>query len=307
MIVVCGEALVDLIRSAAGESYLPRPGGSAANVAVALGRLGEDVTLLARLSKDRFGELLREHLRRSLVRLDDAVDAGEHTTLAMADLLPGGDATYTFYIDGCADGRWKAAELPATLPAGAALHVSGSLALAVPTMGDALESLIRRERRHRVISLDPNPRPTISPDPDSVRARLSTWLPLADIVKIGTEDLEWAVPGQPYELVARQWRLRGSALVVITRGGEGVYALGPDGPVDLPANPVELVDTVGAGDAFMAGLLAALAQADLLTRERLATLRTAELSEALRFAQRVAAYTCSRPGADPPWLEELRL
>ncbi|GIJ51521.1 fructokinase [Virgisporangium aliadipatigenens] len=306
MIVVCGEALVDLIRSAAGESYLPRPGGSAANVAAALGRLGADVTLVARISQDRLGELLREHLRRSLVRLEHVVDADEHTTLAIADLLPGGDAAYTFYIDGCADGRWRADELPAALPDGAALHVSGSLALAVPTMGDALEGLIRRERRHRVISLDPNPRSTISPEPDSVRARLSTWLPLADIVKIGTADLEWIAPGQPYELVARQWHLRGCALVVVTRGGKGVYALGPDGPVDLPANPVELVDTVGAGDAFMAGLLAALDRAELLTRDRLSRLGTPDLSECLRFAQRVAAHTCARQGAEPPWLEELR-
>ena len=303
MIVVCGEALIDLVPAPGGGAYVPRPGGSPANVAVALGRLGVDVTLLARLSTDYFGRLLRGHLTQSMVDLSFAVSAVEQTTLAVVNLDPGGDAGYSFYIEGCTDGNWRVEELPTALPPGAALHVSGSLAMAVPAMGDTLEALLRREHGRRVVAFDPNPRPALSPDANAVRERLDRWLALADIVKVSSEDLEWLAPGQSYEEVAREWREYGPAVVVITRGGNGVYAHGPAGPCALAAHPVVLVDTVGAGDTFMAGLLAALG--GRLTRDALARLDAEDLTDALRFAQRVAAITCTRVGADPPWHYEL--
>jgi fructokinase len=309
MIVVCGEALVDLVPTdnavvpqAGGSALIPQPGGSAANVAVALGRLGVDVSLLTRLSEDRFGRLLRAHLAESRVDLSAAVSAKEHTTLAVVDLDDHGDAVYTFYVDGAG---WSASEFPSALAPGAALHVSGSLAIALPAMGDAIEALLRRERGQRVISFDPNPRPTLTADIPAARARLDAWLGLADIVKVSAEDLAWAAPGESVEEVARHWRERGAALVVITRGGDGVYALGPSGPCALPANPVVLVDTVGAGDSFMAGLVAALERSGNLTPAGLAGLGRTELADSLRYAQRVAAITCARPGADPPWQHEL--
>jgi fructokinase len=300
VIVVCGEALVDLVPS--GKALVPQPGGSAANVAVALGRLGQDVSLLTRLSGDRFGRQLRVHLTESQVDLTDAVSARENTTLAVVDLDTAGDAVYTFYLDG---EHWRADDFPATLPAGAPLHVSGSLALALPAMGDAIEALLRREHGSRVISFDPNPRPLLTPDVAAFRKRLDAWLTLADIVKVSAEDLGWAAPGQSIEQAAQDWRARGAALVVITRGGDGVYALGPHGPCDLPANPVDLVDTVGAGDSFTAGFLASLPPDRVAHPAHLADLDSPTLTEALRYAQRVAAVTCSRPGADPPWLREL--
>ena len=305
MIVVCGEILIDLVPERAGGAYAARAGGGPANVAVGLGRLGVDVAFLGRLAQDRFGALLRDHLHASRVGLDLVVRPPAPTTLAVVNLDPAGGATYDFYVDGCADGTWHPEELPETLGAAGALHVSGSLALAVPTMGVALDLLLTREQPQRVITFDPNIRPSLVRDEAAVRARLARWLGLADLVKASEEDLAWVAPGQPVEATARQWRELGPALVVVTRGGKGVYALGPAGPVDLPTEPVTIVDTVGAGDAFMSGLLAALDQQGWLTRPALAGLTLAQVADALAFAQRVAVVTCTRVGADPPWRDEL--
>jgi fructokinase len=309
-IVVCGEALVDLVPAAGGEGYVARPGGSPANVAVALGRLDVPVSLLARLSTDHFGQLIRGHLAKSHVDLSLAIETADRSTVAMVSLGADGDAGYTFFIEGGADDGWRADALPA-LPADAvALHVSGALALALPAMGDAVESLLLRERGRRVITFDPNPRPALTPELPALRERLERWVRWADIVKVSDEDLAWTYPGQSVPEVAARWLNNsgapdGPALIVVTRGGDGVYARGPGGERDLPAQPVDLVDTVGAGDAFMGGLLASLYRAGRLSRPELRSLGLAELDESLRYAQRVAAATCGRTGADPPWRDEL--
>jgi len=305
MIIVCGEALIDLVPTSTRDAYIPRPGGGPANVAVALGRLGQDVALLTRLPKDHFGRLLRDHLLQSNVDLSFAAETSEQATLAVVNLETAGDADYSFYLDNHVDAGWCVEELPARLPANAALHVSGSLALAVPLMGDTLEVLIRREHPHRVITFDPNPRPALTTDPAELRARLHRWLALADIVKVSADDLAWTMPGQSIEEVAQQWHDEGPTLVIITRGAAGVYALGPAGRIALTGATVRIVDTVGAGDAFMAGLLAALNHANLLNRDRLARISGAEQVNCLHYAQHVAEITCGRAGADPPWLSEL--
>jgi fructokinase len=287
LIVVCGEALVDVV---GGVAY---PGGSAANVAVALGRLGVDVALLTRISTDHYGQLLEEHLTAAGVQLSSGVRTAEPTTVARVELGPAGDAVYTFEIEGTTNGAWP--ELVTVLPADAILHVCGSFALARPAMGDPIEAMVRSERQHRIVTFDPNPRPTLAADPEDVRTRLYRWLALADVVKLSADDLAWVAPGESIVDTARLFQERGPELVVVTRGAGGAYALGPDGPVELPAEPVALVDTVGAGDAFMAGLLTCLRSVPPQS------LTTADLTAALRFAQRVAALTCARVGADPPW------
>jgi fructokinase len=214
-----------------------------------------------------------------------------------------GDAQYSFYVDGCADGGWSVDELPAVLPVGPVLHVSGALALARTDMADAVEALLRRA--DRVVTLDPNPRPVLAHDPGALRARLQRWLPLAQLVKVSDDDLAWLSPGHSIADIAERWRALGPAVVVVTRGRDGVYAQSAGGEVALPAPPVDLVDTVGAGDAFMGGLLAALLRAGLLSPDALSTMDISALQPALGYAQRVAAVTCSRVGADPPWLDEL--
>ncbi|PSL44590.1 fructokinase [Saccharothrix carnea] len=304
MIIVGGEALVDLVPDRSG-GYLPIPGGSPANTAVGLGRLGTPTALLARLADDRLGALLRAHLETSNVDLRYLAASTAPTTLAVVDVDRDGVADYSFYIDGCADGGWQVADLPSALPPDAALHVGGSFALAVEPMAAVFETLLSREHPQRVITFDPNIRPSLIGDDTAVRARLRRWLGMVDVVKVSADDLRWIAPGRPLADVVSEWHDQGAALVVVTRGAEGVHASGPTGHVDLPALPVDVVDTVGAGDAFMAGLLAAFDRNDLLTRTNLTTVTHVELTDTVTYAQRVAAITCTRPGADSPWFDEL--
>jgi fructokinase len=305
MIIVCGEALVDLVPTPGGDGYLAKPGGSPANVAVGLGRLGLDNRLLARLSRDHFGQMIRRHLLDSRVDLSLAVDAPQPTTVAMVGLSAAGDAAYTFYVADATDGAWHLDDIPTVLAPGAALHVSGSLAMAVPSMHVSIDALLRREHGQRVISFDPNPRPALTPDIGVLVTRMREWVELADVVKVSEEDLAWTFPDRAIDEVAATLRECGPAVVIVTRGGDGVYALGPAGAVSLPAPMVELVDTVGAGDAFTAGLLASLEIGGHLSPSALRVLTEENLLKALQFAQQVAAITCSHSGADPPWLAEL--
>lgn len=306
MIVVCGEALIDLVPLAgATEGYGARPGGSPANVAVGLGRLGTPAALLARLSDDPFGRLLAAHVQAAGVDTSWVLQAAEPTTLAVVSLDDEGRAEYAFYVDGAADGGWRVEDLPAALPDGAALHVAGSLALGVPSMGDAVEALLQREHGRRVLALDPNLRPRLTRDEAGLRARLDRWLPLVDLVKVSSDDLAWLAPDETVEQVAARWRALGPALVVVTLGADGVHADGPHGSVALPGLPVDVADTVGAGDAFMSGLLCALDEAGDLDPARLAGLPPERLRAALLLARSVAAETCRRVGADPPWRAEL--
>ncbi|MCR3754523.1 carbohydrate kinase family protein [Lentzea californiensis] len=304
MIIVGGEALVDLVPDRVG-GYRPLPGGSPANTAAGIGRLGTQTALLARLADDRLGALLRTHLETSNVDLGYTAHSAAPTTLAVVDVGLDGAADYSFYIDGCADGGWQVTDLPAALPPDAALHVGGSFALAIEPMAAAFETLLSREHPHRVITLDPNIRPMLIEDHATVRARFQRWLGMTDVAKVSTDDLRWIAPDRPLAEVVSEWHEQGPALVIVTRGAEGVYASGPSGLVELPGLVVDVTDTVGAGDAFMAGLLAALDRNDLLTRTNLHTLTHAELVDTLAYAQRVAAITCTRSGADSPWFDEL--
>ena len=304
MIIVCGEALIDLVPGDRS-TYRPRPGGSPANVAVGLGRLELEVALLARIAEDGFGRVLRQHLAESNVDLSLAITSDEPTTLAVVTLDDDGKAEYAFYVDGSADGGWHQDELPAELPGSGALHVSGSLALGVDSMGDTLEQLLVRERPLRVLTFDPNLRPALAHNPTALRERLDHWITLVDVVKIGSDDLEWLAPGEPVDQIAETWLGRGPSLVVVTLGADGVYALGPDGPIELLGEVVKVADTVGAGDSFMGGFLAYLEEHGNLTKDGLKNISTPDLTDALKYAQHIAAITCSRLGADPPWKHEL--
>lgn len=315
MIVVAGEALLDLVpeppqvaadsRPTGTLRYRAHPGGSPANTAVAIARLGTPVSLLARLSGDGPGRDIRAHLQRNGVDLRFAVPAAEPTSLAFVDLRSDAAAEYTFYVASTADWQWRSEEMPPRLPEDAtALHV-GSLAVALPPGGAVLEQLVRRETGRRVVSLDPNVRPALVAGQPGYRDRLAALVALSDLVKVSVEDLAWLRPGEPPEEVAPGWCGDGARLVVVTRGAQGVTGWTAGGSVHRPAEPVRLVDTVGAGDSFMGGLLDWLHRNDRLRPGGLGFLSRAELDEALAFAARVAAVTCSRPGADPPFAAEL--
>jgi fructokinase len=295
VITVVGEALVDLIED------LPHPGGSPANVAVALARLGRPVRLLTQLGRDAHGELLRAHLRDNGVELapGSLVDAAR-TSSARTHLSADGQASYEFDIG------WRRFE-PPVLDAPACLH-TGSLATMLAPGAEAVLAMVRACRHYSIICFDPNCRPSLVDDREATRDRVEAMVAESDLVKASLDDLAWLYPGRAHQEVGRDWLERGARLVVVTLGGDGAWAGTPHRSATVQASPVKVVDTVGAGDAFTAGLLFALGEAKLLDAARradLASLDEPALTGLLAFASRVAAVTCTRRGADPPTLAEL--
>jgi fructokinase len=310
VIVVAGEVLVDLVEEQDG-LFRAVGGGSPANVAVGLARLGVPTQFLARLGTGRFGEIVRTHLADNGIGLAYAVTTTAPTTLAVVSVTEGGQASYDFYVDGTADWGWTQDELPASLPSDAVALCTGSLALAVEPGATVLTALMRRERGRGAVTvvLDPNLRPSLVGPRARAHDRLRAQVELADVVKVSDEDLRWIAPGEPAEGVAAGWLGAGPALVVLTRGTDGATAMARGGArVDLPARPVDVVDTVGAGDAFTAGLLDGLGRQGLLGPggpDRLAGCNATSLRGALERATVVAALTCARRGADPPTAAEV--
>jgi fructokinase len=305
VILVCGEALIDLAPAPdrAG-AYLPHPGGGPFNTAVALGRLEVPVAFLGRLSTDPFGRRLRRHLADNGVDVGFVVDATEPTTLALVALSDDGHASYGFYVDGTADRGLLPGDLPTPLADDvAAIHL-GSLALALDPPATTLVEFVRREKGERVVSVDPNVRGAVIADRDGYVRRIDRLMAVSDVVRVSADDLAWLAPGGGMA-AARGWLETGAALVVVTLGGEGCVGLRAGGEVSVPAEPVAVVDTIGAGDSFNAGLLTWLFRAGRLRRDRLEAMSDGELADALRFAGRVAAVTCSRAGADPPRASEV--
>ncbi|MGQ5261895.1 carbohydrate kinase family protein [Micromonospora sp. ZYX-F-536] len=304
MIVVAGEALIDLVVTAEGQRAVP--GGSPANVAVTLARLDQPVRLLARLGADAYGGQLADHLTANRVDLGWAVRAEQPTSVAVATLNASGQASYEFRLVGTADWQWTPQELPdlAGSPA-TALH-TGSLALALAPGAQVLEDLLGRERRRDglTVSIDLNLRPGIVSDRAAEQARVERQISLAHLVKASDEDLAWLYPERTVADVMAAWRASGVCCAVVTCGGDGAWLLAPDGSThQQPAVPTTVVDTVGAGDAFTGGLLAALADLDALgdrPADRLAAVSAGQWDVVLRQAATVAALTCGRRGADPP-------
>jgi fructokinase len=304
-IVVAGDALIDLTPTTTvrgQRAYEPHPGGSCLNVAVGLGRLGVPTAFLARLSTDAFGQMLRAQLAESGVQPTYFVDTDDLTTLAAVHLR-GGHATYSFHAQRAAD-RGLLPEHLMPLPAGAALHL-GSIALVLEPVASTLEWLMQREAGSRVVSLDPNVRPGLISDRVAYLDRFEGWLRLVDILKASDEDLAWLYPRLSQDDVVAAWHAAGIPLVLITHGERGASASTRSASARVKAPAVAVVDTVGAGDAFMSGVLVHLHERHLLEREALRSLDTATLSDLLEAACFVAADTCKRAGAEPPRRQDL--
>lgn len=305
MIVVCGEALIDLVPDdSSAARWTAIPGGGPANAAVALARLEVPAALLARLSGDTFGRRLRGHLGDNGVDLSLAVPAAEPTTLAIVELDETGAASYRFDLHGTADWQWTDAELSAELPLEVRAVHTGSMALTLPPGGRVIEAFLVRAREHHTISIDPNVRPSLGVDVADLREMVDRWCGLADVVKASSDDVAVLYPDADPEVVAERWRSLGPAVVIVTLGADGALAVTSAGTVRLPAPPTTVVDTVAAGDTFTAGLLTWLHNAGALGG-RLHDLAESTLLEAIRYGLAAAAITCSRPGADPPWLREM--
>lgn len=305
MIVVCGETLIDLVH-VDGELWRALPGGSPANAAVALARLGTPTAMLARISGDAFGLRLRERLIENAVDTRFVIDAVEPSSAAVVDLDSSGAARYSFYLNGTADWQWDVAEVPLSFGSDVAAIHTGSMALFLPPGGAVLETMLVRERANRVISIDPNVRASICPDVNRYRETVERWLTLAHIVKASADDVAWLYPDRPVGDVLLEWSGRGPSLVVLTLGTDGAVARTSSGAlVQAPGFEVDVVDTIGAGDTFSAALLHALSELDCLDVAALASLATSQLEIAVRFAVQVSALSCTRAGADPPYGQDL--
>lgn len=308
MILNCGEALIDMLprESAAGEpAFVPCPGGAVFNTAIALGRLGVAAGFFSGLSSDLFGQMLKRALAHSGVDAGLAHRSDRPTTLAFVTLTDG-HASYTFYDENTAGRMLLPADLPA-IPSEVRAMFFGGISLPAEPCGSAYEALMLREAPARVTMIDPNIRPGFIRDEAACRARLARMIGMADIVKVSDEDLRWLEgPGMIAEL-ARRLLDKGPKLVFVTEGATGAHGVSASYEVFAPARKVAVVDTVGAGDTFNAGVLAALDRADRLDKGALSQADEALIRACLDLGIAAAAVTVSRAGANPPWQDELCL
>lgn len=300
-IVVAGEALIDLIVSADG-TIAAIPGGGPYNTARTIARLQGDVAFLGRISSDGFGRRLRAGLEADGVRTDLVVATDDPTTLAVAELDKHGTASYQFYVDGTsASGVLDADTARAAGSAPHALHV-GTLGLVLEPIGSSLERLVATMPDAALVMLDPNSRPSATRDPDAFRARIGRLSARADVVKVSDDDLAFLSPRLSVDVAIDRLLAAGVAVVLRTDGGRAVEIRGTSFRTVVEVPRVQVVDSVGAGDAFGGGFLAAWMAAghrrsDLADQDAVVA--------AAAFAVRVASVTVTRAGADPPTLAEV--
>jgi fructokinase len=300
--LVIGEALIDVVARPDG-TRAQHPGGSPANVALGLGRLGRRVDLLTWLGHDADGDLVRRHLRGSGVNVLQGNRSALRTPVATANLDATGTASYEFDLE------WDLPETWDEEPGHPLVVHTGSIATVLQPGGAAVAKIVARSRATSTITYDPNLRPVLMGSPAHALPVVDALVRLADVVKVSDEDLAWLHPGVAPAEIAEEWSRSGPSLVVVTHGGEGAFASTSAGArISVAAPKVQVADTVGAGDSFMGGLIDGLWSADLLGADRRAALREVDeptLRAVLERCVRIAAITVSRPGANPPTAAEL--
>jgi fructokinase len=314
MILCCGEALIDMIPAEhEGRTvFLPCPGGSPYNTAIAIGRLGVPAAFLGRLSKDFFGEMLIERLNRNGVGTELAARSDQHSTLAFVRLEPGKEPQYIFYTQDTADRSFSSEDLPPRLPPDIRCILFGSISMTMEPVASTIEALIQRESAREdapLISMDPNIRPFMIPHRDAYVRRFEGWLAKTAVIKISEADLDFIYPGLGLEKSLQRLIQAGPQLAVVTLGPKGALGLLRRGGgmvrVSAPAVDLPVLDTIGAGDTFHGALLSWFALKGKMSRSALEALGEDELYEALFFANKAASLVCGRRGAEPPVLGEV--
>lgn len=306
MILCSGEALIDMLprTTSDGENaFAPHAGGAVFNTAIALGRLGVSTGFWCGLSRDMFGQQLQHALTASGVDFSLAPISGRPTTLAFVSLV-NGQAQYAFYDENTAACEVTVDDLP-TLDDQVQALFFGGISLVSEPCGQVLADFMVREAPHRVTMLDPNIRTGFIRDEAAYRQRIDTLLEASDIVKLSDEDADWLFGKADAVTHGRALLEAGVTLAVITEGAKGATAFTARHQVSVAAPQVTVVDTVGAGDTFNAGLLDGLNTLQALDKQRLAELTPEALEQALGRAVQIAAVTVSRAGANPPWQREL--
>jgi fructokinase len=296
---VCGEVLIDLIPGADGVR-VPHVGGGPANTAKALARLGHDVQFIDGISTDDYGVAARKELLDDEVKLDLAVTSDKPTCLAIVSLDPNGGASYEFKIDGTATFDFDLKWLPdPSRYKPQVLHI-GTLVTVIQPGADVLYDWAMQVAEFAPIVFDPNIRPSVMGDRDLYEAAVEKWAALSSVIKVSDDDMAWLYPGQKYEDVAKRWINDGAALVVVTRGSQGIIGFTADGAVEVDGAKITVADTVGAGDTVGAIIVEAMIEKGILA------LTGDILKATLHRAAVAAGITCSRKGAQPPYKHELK-
>jgi fructokinase len=296
---VCGEVLIDLIPGADGVR-IPHVGGGPANTAKALARLGHDVQFIDGISSDQYGVMSRKELLDDEVKLDLALKSDKPTCLAIVSLAENGGASYEFEIDGTATFDFSLDWLPdPSRYKPNVLHI-GTLVTVIQPGADVLYDWAIRVAEFAPIVFDPNIRPAVMGDRDKYQMAVEKWAAISSVIKVSDDDMAWLYPDQKYQEVAQRWISDGAALVVITRGADGLLGITADGAVEVPGVKIEVADTVGAGDTVGAIIVEAMMEKGILN------LTNEVLKATLHRAAVAAGITCSRKGAQPPYKHELK-
>jgi fructokinase len=292
--LVIGEALIDMVERD-GRIADEHVGGSPLNVAVGLARLGREIDFLTYIADDPHGQRIADYVNTAGVQLVSGSQAADHTATARLTVGADGSAEYAFDLD------WRLSGTPMVAPP--LLVHTGSIAAVQDPGCLAVAALVDTYHVSATITFDPNVRASLIVDQDLGRERIEHLVERSDIVKVSEEDLRWLYPDRPPERIAATWLALGPAIVAVTMAGQGAMALCAAGEARVPARPVGVVDTVGAGDAFMVGLIDALWGRGLLGAQRrteLAGMGVDELIAALEAASLSSALTVARAGADLP-------
>ena len=308
MIICCGESLIDMISiaNAGNESvFAGLTGGAIFNTSIALGRLDVPVGLISGVSTDLFGEKIKKDLTESNVNIKLLIRNEKPTTLAFV-AVKDGQANYTFYDENSAGNSIHYSDFP-NIPKIATTLCFGGISLCTEPAASAYEKLFIQEIKNKVLFLDPNIRSTFISDEISYRKRLNKMISSSDILKVSDEDLDWIVTsGSNINEKIEKLHNLGAKLIIVTKGAEGVAAYVKNKKViNLPAQKVNVIDTVGAGDTFNAGFLAKLSNLKLLSKSNVKNLSSKHISMALEYGIKVASITVSRKGANPPLLSEI--
>jgi fructokinase len=306
-IAILGEALIDF-KSTGALAFQGFIGGSSLNVATATSRLGQATTFLTQISSDLFGKSLREHMTKNGIDTPHVLESDAHSTLAFVEER-NGQAHFSFMNSRAADTMYDPQPRP-VLPNNLKFMQFGSISLLTDPTSSSITEIIGKHRsslNHNVtVVFDPNCRPALTPDLDGYKRKLRNWLRLAHVVKVSDQDLGWLEPDKALDAVAADWISQGPSVVIITRGehGSSLYRAGHE-RLQVPTPKVSVIDTVGAGDTYTAGLMVSLLEHGHERAEQLATHTDQTWLEVMTFAAQAAAINCTRAGANPPTRAEV--
>jgi len=309
MVLCIGEAVIDMFYKQ--QYFYPLPGGCTYNTSIALGRLGAQVSFLGRISKNFFGDIQVKRLRENNVNTDFIIRCEENPILAFIKTEEGKNPEYAFYEEGTADRLLSAKDLPSAIPLGTTCIAFGSVSMLMEPIATTIETLIFNESKNKVIAFDPNIRTFMIKDRETFIKRMEKWLGICTIAKISSEDFEYIYPDlSPEEALQKTIKL-GTCLAIVTLGCDGAIALlkRDDGSVlkvSVPGVKIpKVADTVGAGDTFQGALLAWFELRGKLSHNDIINISESDLNDALIFANKAAAFVCTRDGAQPPTMKEL--